>query len=221
MPRLTEEKKSLVENFIKEKVFEEGIKLLKENKANLFTMTELAENIGVAKGTLYNYFQDKLEVIYFISEKINEELLEKIEQHFRENPEDYIGNLRFLFRTKLEGLRLNRFMNFAAVTLQYESMKKAKKKDAVATSLYESIVTKNIEMLSEFFAAGQSAGAFKAFAPDTMAAFVNIHFLGINAYAILHKSSYMTEKEIENAIAQTEAMLLAAVCRERSEEAES
>lgn len=70
MPKYSEAKKLLIDNLIKDKVYEEGIRLLQEERKGLFSMGELAARIGVSKATLYNYFTDKYEVIFYLTDRI-------------------------------------------------------------------------------------------------------------------------------------------------------
>lgn len=69
MPKYSEEKKQLLEALLKDKIFNEACELLKRERHELFTMRELAENVGISKGTLYNYFKDKYDVIFFIERR--------------------------------------------------------------------------------------------------------------------------------------------------------
>ncbi len=58
MPKYSEEKKQLLETLLKDKIFKEACELLKRERHDLFTMRELAERVGISKGTLYIYFHD-------------------------------------------------------------------------------------------------------------------------------------------------------------------
>ncbi|MDO4920967.1 MAG: TetR/AcrR family transcriptional regulator [Phascolarctobacterium sp.] len=70
MPKYSEEKKQLVEEMFKDKIFCVACELLQRDRRELFTMIELADKAGVSKGTLYNYFKDKYEVIFFIEQRL-------------------------------------------------------------------------------------------------------------------------------------------------------
>ena len=74
MPKLSTEKKVLLDQEIKEKVYKQAMQMLKENQSQLFTMAELADRVELSKGTLYNYFKDKSEVILFLNEKLTKKV---------------------------------------------------------------------------------------------------------------------------------------------------
>ena len=213
MPRLSLEKKALVDQFIRDKAYAEAKKLLQLHRMNLFTMTELAEQMGVAKGTLYNYFEDKQAVIVYVYKRINEELLQKIQEHVAAHPDDFVGNLRFVYRTYIEGIQLNQFMDIAAATLQYDLLKKG---DAgnISNKIYESIVQKNRSFLVGFLREGQQAGVFKDRPVESMAAFVSMHFWGVKAYCMVQKNDFCASSQTRQLIEDTERLLLEAVCKE-------
>ena len=71
VPRMLEEKRELIAAVMREKVFECTCALLREEGWRAFTMEKLAARMGVAKGTLYNYFRDKESVILFIRDQVS------------------------------------------------------------------------------------------------------------------------------------------------------
>lgn len=214
MPRLTEAKKVLVDQFIRDKAYEETKKLLMLHRVNLFTMTELAEQMGVAKGTLYNYFEDKQAVIVYVCKRINEELLVKIQEHIMLQPEAYADNLRFIFRTYTQAMELNQFMDLASMTLHFEMLKKAPSEHK---PIYEEIVQKNRSSLIEFMRNGQQAGVFKELSAEHLAAFISIQLWGIKAFRTAHQTDVMSPTGMQKLIDDAEALLLTAICKEPPE----
>jgi len=69
MARLTDRCKDLVTLAMKDGIYEAAIKVLGEHGIEGLTMDRVAEVAGVAKGSLYNYFQNKEELVGFIFEK--------------------------------------------------------------------------------------------------------------------------------------------------------
>ena len=214
MPRLTEAKKVLVDQFIRDKAYEEAKKLLMLHRVNLFTMTELAEQMGVAKGTLYNYFEDKQAVIVYVCKRINEEILVKIQEHVRLQPEAYVDNLRFIFRTYTQAMELNQFMDLASMTLHFEMLKKAHSEHK---PIYEEIVQKNRGFLIEFMRNGQQAGVFKELPAEHLAAFVSIQLWGIKSYRTVQQRDVLNSPAMGKLIDDAEKLLLDAICKEPPE----
>lgn len=213
MPKLTEEKKALVDQFIRDKVYSQAKKLLQLHRVNLFTMTELADQMGVAKGTLYNYFEDKQAVIIYVCKRINEELLARIQEHVAQQPEAYVENLRYIYRTYIEAMQSNQFMDLASMTLQLDLLKKGEAAKQ-STPVYDEIIQKNRRFLLDFLAAGQRAGVFKSFPVESMAAFVSVQFWGIKGYCMAQRTDFYSSPHMRDLIDDAESLLLEAICVE-------
>lgn len=63
MPRLTERTKELLDRTMRTSICEEALELVKFKGTDGWTMNDLAENLKIAKGTLYNYFKNKGDLI--------------------------------------------------------------------------------------------------------------------------------------------------------------
>lgn len=214
MPKLTDEKKKLIENLIHDRVYEEAVALLKLERVDAFTMAELAECVGVAKGTLYNYFKDKQEVIFYVYKRLDEEFMSKIKKHFAEHPNDFENNLRFFIRMNLEARRANHFMDTALVSYTYEVMKN-KSKNKLSAPIFKPFMVENRKFMTDFFLAGQEAGVFKDYPPKFMAGFIDIYLLGVKTYAFMSVSELFDNEIAKSAFSQTEEMLLNTVCKKQ------
>ncbi len=89
MPRFSEQKREMIEEAIRQKAFEATNEILSTEGWSSFTMEKLAARIGVAKGTIYNYFRDKHDVVYFIQERMAERGAEEVKQMMEEDPDSY------------------------------------------------------------------------------------------------------------------------------------
>jgi len=69
MARLTQRCKELVASAMKDGIYEAAIEVVGEHGLDGLTMDRLAEAAGVAKGSLYNYFRNKEELVLFLFEK--------------------------------------------------------------------------------------------------------------------------------------------------------
>lgn len=69
MSRLTERRKDLIASMMKDGIYEAAVRVLMEHGTEGLTMDRVAEAAGVAKGSLYNYFKSKRELVQFIHEK--------------------------------------------------------------------------------------------------------------------------------------------------------
>jgi AcrR family transcriptional regulator len=65
---------------MKEAIYEAAVAVLTEHGAVGITMERVAEEAGVAKGSLYNYFPNKLALLRFVHERAVTPLKEKADQ---------------------------------------------------------------------------------------------------------------------------------------------
>lgn len=72
MPRLCDRKKEMVEELMKEAIYSASLQVLDQGWSG-FTMDRVAEQAGISKGTVYNYFKDKAELILYIADQLAKE----------------------------------------------------------------------------------------------------------------------------------------------------
>jgi len=72
MSGLVERRKDLVAAMMKDGIYEAAVQVLMNHGVDGLTMDRVAETAGVAKGSLYNYFRSKKELVEFIHAKIIE-----------------------------------------------------------------------------------------------------------------------------------------------------
>ena len=108
MPRLAREKKVAMEGITKDAIFQAAYEILMEGSWQDFTMEHLAKKTGVAKGTVYNYFKDKSDVIRFIILRTSEPMRKKIADldYEKGDPRELLGRilellLKDLFENRL------------------------------------------------------------------------------------------------------------------------
>lgn len=69
MPKLTAIRKQALDEMMKEALFEATIAVLTEHGVEGMTMDRVAQAAGMAKGSLYNYFRSKKDLIEFVYAK--------------------------------------------------------------------------------------------------------------------------------------------------------
>jgi len=74
MPRFAERKRALLGAMTRDILAREAAALLREEGWGGLTMERLASRVGMAKGTVYNYFQDKGEIVRFLIRRDEERL---------------------------------------------------------------------------------------------------------------------------------------------------
>ena len=80
MPRLSKTRKKLLTTMMKESIFEAATSVLCEHGVDGTTMNRVAAVAKVAKSSLYDYFENKEELLDFVTQRIVVPFLETVEQ---------------------------------------------------------------------------------------------------------------------------------------------
>jgi len=80
MARYSEKKRAALDAVMKDEVYRVATEILTKEGAAALTMERIAREVGVARGTLYNYFADSDAVMIFVEGRIFSPVMEKIEQ---------------------------------------------------------------------------------------------------------------------------------------------
>ena len=78
--RLSKARKEFVTAMMKDTIFEAAGSVLEEHGVNGITMDRVAATAGLAKGSLYNYFQDKDKLVRFLYAQLVEPFYQVIEE---------------------------------------------------------------------------------------------------------------------------------------------
>jgi AcrR family transcriptional regulator len=104
----------IILNNTKRAIFDSAIKIFSINGYNGATMDDIAQNAGVAKGTLYYHFKSKEEIFNFIIEEgmktIKQQTFGQIEKE-----EDPVNKLRIFCKTQLN--LVNEYKDFLKVIM--------------------------------------------------------------------------------------------------------
>ncbi len=80
MPRLSKTRKDLLNTMMKESIFEATTEVLSEHGIEGTTMNRVAEAASLSKSSLYDYFQNKEELLRFVSDRIIGPFLKMIQE---------------------------------------------------------------------------------------------------------------------------------------------
>lgn len=87
MANLMAKRKTLVDSMMRDAIYEGAVAVLAEHGLNGATMDRVAAAAGVAKGSLYNYFRGKDDLLAFVHERTIQPLHEANEQIAASNQE--------------------------------------------------------------------------------------------------------------------------------------
>lgn len=78
MARIAKKRKAALDKVMREAISEATVNVLQQHGIDGATMDKIAQETGVAKGTLYNYYQDKDDLIQDVYAKMVEPIFETI-----------------------------------------------------------------------------------------------------------------------------------------------
>lgn len=163
MPKITQQKREFLQRTIRDKVFEESCRILKDKGLGAFTMQALADAVGVSKGTLYNYFKDKKDVLIFINGRFFDQVAAEMEQLLLEE-QDYRKALWKMIHITLLHMSESRFMRFIAGEMHYRTTVMHGEEDNFRKDPEHKIQ----KVLVEFFRRGMEHGVFRGTSPELL-----------------------------------------------------
>jgi len=174
MARLVQKKKAVVEAMMRESLFVAARRLLEEEGWRGATMERLAQEVGVSKGTVYNYFRDKREILCFVMERNTEELRHFVESIDLEE-EDPGEILSRVLEEAFRGLYRNRRVIAAAVQAYHEDAELRREDfDFREDPLWEVRL-----FVRKVIARGVEAGSFRPVDPVLTEAVINAVTVGL------------------------------------------
>jgi len=160
MSRLAKRRKELVVSLMKDGIYEAAVRVLTERGAEGLTMDRVAESAGVAKGSLYNYFRSKRDLLEFVYTKTIDPVFQNMEAIVA-TEQPAIEKLAAQLRGLLEHLAKHAQVH----KLLYE--------DDAAHSLLQSSERRTVEAasqrLAEIFRQGIAEGVFRSADPHVLA----------------------------------------------------
>jgi len=204
MPKLTEARKEMMNKMIKDKIFTEALHLLKEKKGILFTMDDLAHNVGISKGALYSYFIDKQAVILYLAERVADEMLEGLKDIDKRYPHEYENNLLCYCSLALKMKNKYKYINLANLFFAFDPVVN----DKNICMIVEPTVKIRAHLI-EFFTLGVEKGVFKKMSPMALTLLCSSVFRGLELVSVINKEKKLfKQKQMEEEMQQ---LLLEAV----------
>jgi AcrR family transcriptional regulator len=174
MAGLKEKKKAVVETMMRESLFVAARRLLEEEGWRRATMDRLAQEVGISKGTVYNYFRDKEEIIWGVLERSTEDLRHFVRSLDLQNG-DPVDLLSLILEAIFEGLYRNRRIIAAAIQAHEENASlRSDRQHARCDPLGE--VRQAVRFL---LARGSEAGFFRPVDPVLTEAVIHAVLIGL------------------------------------------
>jgi AcrR family transcriptional regulator len=122
MSRLHSKKKAVVGELMRDLLYRSARKVLEDYGWKGTTMDRVAQQAGVAKGTVYNYFKNKRELMAFVLDKNVEPLNQKVASIIDDSPSSMKEALADIIQTVLNGMKQNRKINSAMILAFHEDV---------------------------------------------------------------------------------------------------
>ena len=194
MPRLSEEKRAVLESMTREALYEAAVGILQDEGLQGLTMERLAVSAGVAKGTVYNYFRDKLDVVTFINGQLFRESAAEIERSLEAegDPGEVLGNCLRCGRGKMDKFR---FLQVAMLEMLMETP--SDKRRELLRKDPENMAT---GAFIKFFQRGIDNGTFRKVKPELLELVLGAVMDGLSVRAELNGGSDVSDPELLDSV---------------------
>jgi len=206
MPRLSEEKKAVLESMTREALYEAAMSIIQAEGGPGLTIERLATTAGVAKGTVYNYFRDKKEIIFFVTERGMEGLIQQVQALDVEN-----GDPEVLLEESLDLLLHHMFEKRRTFAAMFRVLAEDAEMRALACDPKNRPGYEIREKMTEIFRKGVSTGRFRPGNPVMMNAVFHATLHGIIHEFILHADD---DADPSEAVAAIKDLILHGFCPE-------
>jgi AcrR family transcriptional regulator len=164
MAPVSDSKRALVERFRRYSILEAARHVIARKGRGGASMQAIADEAGVAKGTLYLYFRDRDDLLQHTGELVFEELLVRLTAVLGE-PRPLPESLRDLVRTKLEFFDENQDFLRVYMALRHGADMAASRRRRRQAPRY----ARYVESLTHYLAAAAARGEMKPFDPERIA----------------------------------------------------
>jgi AcrR family transcriptional regulator len=203
MSRLSEKKKVMLKRVTQEILCQAAASILETEGLQGLTMEKLAKTAGVAKGTLYNYFQDKRTIVYSVAERNMKEVLRKLQDLDAEQKSP--GSLlEMSLDLILRDMSKNRKIIAAMLQVMSEDPRR-ELNEGTKKDLVQQIQDKIVEIIRR----GTSTGKFIQRDPLLVALIIQGMFRGIVHEFIVRDTD---EHDIDEVISIAKGLILRGIC---------
>jgi AcrR family transcriptional regulator len=161
MPKLTAIREQAINGMMKQALYEATVTVLSASGVEELTMDRVAAEAGIAKGSLYRYFQSKRELLEFVYARLVDPIFENLEE-IAAKPQPAIEKL---------SEHLHMLLEYAA---QHAQVHKLLFEDEAVNALLQSSQRRGSEVacqrMAKVFEQGIAEGGFRASDPVMLAA---------------------------------------------------
>lgn len=191
MAKLTRKKREIVEELMKDSIFEATSEIIEEKGWNGLTMERVAEKAGVSKGTLYNYFRDKKELVWLVMTR----LMTEAENRIKENIDEYKDPKEALKQVIKEELYFRKEKSFMVLAFMQAFHEEPKLRERFSEEIHP--LNSIRKATSDLFQKGMSEGKFRKMNPAALSSILSSILMGTSrdwTYGIIDDSpEEMTE----------------------------
>ena len=186
MTKLAERRKELLDSMMREAVYDGAVAVLTKHGLNGMTMDRVAAAAGMAKGSLYNHFRGKQELLEFVRDRVVAPMLETVEEILRSRGRasdklasmcrfwrEYLMKHQAVFEFLINDVTARRLLSDSEQTTRAsgirqvaamieQGIEEGEFRPVDATAVAEMLVSASIGMVEQEFAAGAMRPVDKA-----------------------------------------------------------
>ncbi|HEY0592354.1 MAG TPA: helix-turn-helix domain-containing protein [Thermoanaerobaculia bacterium] len=186
-------KEELVEQFRVDTIQEAALRVIARKGLSAASMQEIAEEAGIAKGTLYLYFENQQDLLRKTIEQAFSKLADELNAAL-EGPGDHLERLERQFRAKAQFLEANvALLRLYAAAVSPEGGPRHARCGREESPHFQ----RYMERLELFLAEAMEAGEIRRMRPERLALFVEEGFTAILLKRLTETDSPPIEEDIE------------------------
>ncbi len=186
MPRYSKKRRAALEETMRDEVHRVAAEILRSEGLAALTMDRIAREVGVSRGTLYNYFADADAVLIFVHSRTIEPITATIVE-IAEGNDPAPEKLAAIARTLLDGLYRDRALAMALFTRQELRGPRAEHKMARRNRF--------LEIVRGIVAEGAARGELRSGSP-TVAAELYLGTIGGLIDTMMYSGEFRTADEL-------------------------
>ena len=191
MTKLTRKKKEIVEELMKDTVFDATSRIIEEKGWNGLTMERVAEKAEVSKGTLYNYFRDKKELVWLVMTRF----ITETEIRIKKNIEKHKDPTEALKQVIKEELYFRKEKSFMVLAFMQAFQEEPKLRERFSEEIHP--LNSIRKAITDLFQKGMSEEKFRKMDPAALSSLLSSILMGTSrdwTYGIIDNSpEEMTE----------------------------
>lgn len=203
MTQSTKTPQAAINTMVRDSIYKAVLTVLSQQGVKAFTMERVAEAAGIAKGSIYNHFKNKDDLLCFVYRQTVDPVKEKVEKAMQQ-ASSCVEKLEILIETWFCGIIENRVM--------FEFLIHDRSVSRMVDQVPDRARDICIDQAHQIFQEGVEKGEFH---PDLSARLLAEMLFGATSDVVTHKIAHGEPVDIQNLVQTVSRILLGGIMAEK------